>query len=63
VIRYLIDTHVVSETRKPKPHVGALAWLKSLDVGQAFLGPVTFGEIQKGVELTRKQDATKATEI
>jgi hypothetical protein len=62
VIRYLIDTHVVSEMRKPKPHVGALAWLKSLDVGQAFFGPVTFGEIQKGVELTRKQDATKATE-
>lgn len=61
--RYLIDTNVVSETRKPKPHVGALAWLKGLDVGQALFSAVTFSEIQKGVELTRKQDPTKATEI
>ena len=63
MIRYLIDTNVVSETRKPKAHAGALAWLKNLDVGQAFFSAVTFGEIQKGVELTRQQDSAKATEL
>lgn len=61
--RYLIDTNVVSETRKKKPHGGAVRWLQSLDVEQVFLSAVTFGEIQKGVELTRKQDPAKASEI
>jgi toxin FitB len=63
LIRYLIDTNVVSEMRKPKPHGGALAWLQSLQVGQVFFSAVTFGEIQRGVELTRRQDVAKASEI
>jgi len=63
LIRYLIDTNVASEMRKPKPHAGALAWLHSLDVGQGFFSTVTFGEIQKGVELARQQDLAKANEI
>jgi len=63
LIRYLIDTNVVSEMRKPKPHGGALAWLQSLELGQGFFSAVTFGEIQKGVELTRQQDPVKANEI
>ena len=61
--RYLIDTNVVSEMRKPKPHGGVLSWLKSLELGQGFFSAVTFGEIQKGVEMTRKQDPAKAREI
>jgi hypothetical protein len=63
VIRYLIDTNVVSEMRKRKPHGGALAWLQSLELGQAFFSAVTFGEIQKGVEITRQKDPAKASEI
>ena len=63
MIRYLVDTNVVSEMRKKKPHGGALGWLQSLDVEQVFFSAVTFGEIQKGVELTRRQDAVKAQEI
>lgn len=60
---YLVDTNVVSETRKKKPHAGVLAWLRDLDVEQVFFSAVTFGEIQRGVELTRKQDSAKASEI
>ncbi|HTQ96793.1 MAG TPA: type II toxin-antitoxin system VapC family toxin [Candidatus Acidoferrum sp.] len=63
MIRYLIDTNVVSEMRKKKPHGGVLAWLRSLDEEQALLSAVTFGEIQRGVELTRTQDPLKANEI
>ena len=63
MIRYLIDTNVVSEFRKPKPHGGAVAWLQSLELGQGFFSAVTFGEIQRGVELTRRQDPVKANEI
>lgn len=60
---YLIDTNVASEMRKLKPHGGVLAWLKSLELGQGFFSAVTFGEIQKGVELTRLQNPLKAAEI
>jgi predicted nucleic acid-binding protein len=63
LIGYLIDTNVISEARKPKPHGGALAWLQSLELGQAFFSAVTFGEIQRGVEITRRQDPVKANEI
>ena len=61
--RYLIDTNIASETRKRKPHRGVLAWLASLEVGQGVFSAVTFGEIQKGIELTREQDPAKAKEI
>jgi toxin FitB len=63
LIRYLIDTNVVSELRKPKPHGAVVAWLHSLELGQALFSAVTFGEIQRGVELTRRQDPVKANEI
>ena len=63
MIRYLIDTNVVSEWRKPKPNGAAVAWLQSLELGQGFFSAVTFGEIQKGVELTRRQDPVKANDI
>ena len=63
MIRYLIDTNVVSEMRKRKPHGGASSWLEGLEEGQVFLSAVTFGEIQKGVEITRQQDSIKANEI
>jgi toxin FitB len=60
---YLLDTNVVSELRKPKPHGGVLAWLESVDDTKLYLSAVTLGEIQAGVEITREQDAAKAAEI
>ena len=61
--RYLLDTNVVSELRKVKPHGAVVAWIKTLRPGQIFLSAVTIGELQAGVELTRKLDPTKALEI
>ena len=60
---YLLDTNVVSELRKPKPHGGVMAWLESVDDTKLYLSAVTLGEIQAGVEITREQDADKAAEI
>lgn len=61
--RYLLDTNVVSELRKPKPHGAVVAWMKTLRAEQIFLSAVTVGELQVGVELTRRNDAAKAREI
>lgn len=60
---YLLDTNVVSELRKLRPHGAVVAWLKSVDDAKLFLSAVTLGEIQAGVELTREQDPDKAAEI
>lgn len=61
--KYLLDTNVVSELRRQRPHDGVLAWLQSLDDAQLHLSAVTLGEIQAGIELTREQDPNKAREI
>jgi len=63
VTRYLLDTNVVSELRKAKPHRAVVAWMKTLRPEQIFLSAVTVGELQAGVELTRKNDEAKAREI
>lgn len=60
---YLLDTNIVSELRKPRPHGGVIAWLQSTEDADLHLSAVTLGEIQAGVELTRDQDAAKAAEI
>lgn len=60
---YLLDTNIVSEFRKPRPHGGVVAWLRATEDAELYLSAVTLGEIQAGVELTRDQDASKAAEI
>ena len=61
--KYLLDTNVVSETRKSRPHGAVLEWLRGLEAGQTCLSAVTLGELQAGVERTRLQDPVKAEEI
>jgi predicted nucleic acid-binding protein len=60
---YLLDTNIVSETRKPRPHPAVLEWIRSVSKSEMFLAAVTLGELQKGVEITRRQDMQKAAEI
>ena len=60
---YLLDTNVISELRKPKPHGAVVAWIQSVPAYQVFMSAVTLGELQAGVELTRRQAPSKAAEI
>lgn len=60
---YILDTNVVSELRKAKPHGAVLEWMSSIDRGQLCLAAVTLGELQAGIELTRERDASRAAEI
>jgi predicted nucleic acid-binding protein len=63
VKKYLLDTNVVSELRKIKPHGAVTEWIATLREEQAFVSAVTLGELQAGVELTRRRDVEKAVEI
>ena len=60
---YLLDTNVISELRKPKPHTAVLEWLQNVPASSIFISAVTIGEIQTGIEITREQDLSKANEL
>ena len=60
---YLLDTNVVSELRRPRPHRAVLRWIADVQADQLYLSAVTIGEIQAGIEITREQDIAKAEEL
>jgi len=60
---FLLDTNVVSELRRPRPHGAVLAWLRDVPEADLHLSVVTLGELQAGVEILRSRDAARATEI
>ena len=60
---YLLDTNIVSELRKPRPHGGVVAWLEKVADENLYLNALTLGEIQTGIEITREQDSQKAAAI
>lgn len=60
---YLLDTNVVSELRKPKPHGAVVHWIQDIPDGDLHISALTIGEIQAGIEVTRDQDEPKAAEL
>ena len=60
---YLLDTNVVSELRRPRPHPAVVQWIEATSPDAIFLSAVTVGEIQSGIEITREQDPPKADEL
>ena len=60
---YLLDTNVVSELRRSRPHPAVLEWIRSVPSERLHLSAVTVGEIQGGIEKTRAQDSAKASAL
>jgi len=60
---FLLDTNVISETRRARPHGAVIAWLQATPDADLYLSSVTIGELQAGVEITREQDPARAAEI
>ncbi len=63
ILIFLLDTNVLSELRKARPHGAVLAWYKSHPPTAFALPALALYEIQAGAEVTRQQDARKAAEI
>ncbi len=61
--KFLLDTNVISELRRPRPHGAVLAWLEAQEDSQLFVSALSLGEIQAGIELAREQDPAKANVI
>lgn len=60
---YLLDTNVISELRKRRPHRAVVDWLRAVPSDSLYLAALTIGALQAGVEVTRAQDPEKAEEI
>lgn len=60
---WLLDTNVISEIRKSRPHPVAMAWFDRQQADSLFLSVASIGEIQRGAEKTREQNPEKAMEI
>ncbi|MCF6204861.1 MAG: type II toxin-antitoxin system VapC family toxin [Methylococcaceae bacterium] len=60
---YLLDTNIVSELRRQKPHGAVLAWFNTIDDNDLFISAVTLAEIQTGIEITREQNKQRAEEL
>ena len=60
---FLLDTNVISETRKLRPHGAVMEFLQARKPSELFLSAVSIGEMQEGVEMTRLQNPDKAKEI
>jgi hypothetical protein len=60
---YLLDTNVISELRRQRPHGGMVAWLQSVDDRDLRLAAITLAEIQAGIEITREQNEARAAEL
>lgn len=53
---YLLDTNVVSETRKRRADDRVLAFLSAADASRLFLSALTVGELHKGVLARQRTD-------
>ena len=63
VLRFLLDTNVVSELRKPRPHGAVLAWAQAMPPDALAIPAIVLFELQIGTERLRKQDSQRADEF
>jgi predicted nucleic acid-binding protein len=60
---FLLDTCVLSETRRRQPDAGLVRFLTGADAAQLFLSVLTVGEMRKGIAKKRLTDALAADQI
>jgi toxin FitB len=49
-MNFLLDTMVVSEWVKQRPHPGVVAWLADVDEDRVFISVATLAELRYGIE-------------
>ena len=60
---YLIDTNVVSEGRRKRGDPRVALFMRGLEGEPVFISVLTLGELHKGAELTRRNDARGAAAL
>ena len=57
---FLLDTNILAELRKPRPHTGVRAWYGSVTGDDLFLSVLVVGEIQQGIVRLQRRDPRQA---
>lgn len=60
-MRWIVDTNIISETRKPKPNRNVVEWISATPTEQLFTTDVTIAEILYGIEM--QPDFVKAKSL
>ncbi len=60
---YLLDTNIISETRKVRADRGVLAFLSAAEAAALFMSVLTLGELRKGVAAKRRTDPAAADQL
>ena len=60
---YLLDTNVVSETRRRQPEPNVMRWLEASGPDAHFVSVLTLGEITKGIVQRRRRDPEGADRL
>lgn len=59
-MRYLLDTNVLSEVRRPRGDVGVKRWVSSVPNRDLYLSVLTLGEVRRGIGLLGRRDPAQA---
>lgn len=59
-LKYLLDTNVLSETRRRQADRHVVSFLSATDSSSLYLSALTIGELHKGVALKHRTDPTAA---
>ena len=57
---FLLDTNVISELMKPRPHPRVAAWVDATPEELLYLSVITIGEVRKGIELLPEDEPRRA---
>jgi predicted nucleic acid-binding protein len=62
-LEYLLDTNVLSETRKKKADAGVIAFLQAAEASTLYISVLTLGELRKGVAKKKREDVEIAKRL
>jgi predicted nucleic acid-binding protein len=59
-VKYLLDTNVLSETRKPRGDEGVKRWISSVPADDLYLSVLVVGEVRRRIERLKRRDLQQA---
>lgn len=62
-VPYLLDTNLLSETRKKQADERVISFLSSAEPSALYISVLTLGELRKGVALKKRSDKDAAKKI
>jgi predicted nucleic acid-binding protein len=62
-LQYLLDTNIVSETRRKKSNPGVIAFLNGVDSSALYLSVLSLGGLHRGIVAKKRSDPAAARSL